>query len=223
MAVCARRRLRQLHRLGLGARRQLRPLLGGTTACVRVDHDAEALGQLGDPGDLVRRGRDHRAAQALRAALEVDDRPVALEVARPRQDEIGRAAHGSANIVIAITASLAPRATGRAGRRPLVAGDEEHADLLGPAGSPSPAACHAWRPHGRSASREVEGCRHAELLASSATRAPPAPPDARPDQHHALADLLAELRGPPRRGARHGRDRPGGADGDDLGAVRRAP
>src|SRR5262249_11106380 len=54
----------------------------------RVDLHAEALGELRDPGELVRRGRDRRAAQALQPALEVDVRAVALEVARARQDEV---------------------------------------------------------------------------------------------------------------------------------------
>ena len=44
-----------------------------------------------DPGELVGCGRDDGAAQALDAALEVDVRAVALEVARPRQDEVGPA------------------------------------------------------------------------------------------------------------------------------------
>src|SRR5207237_5149979 len=45
---------------------------------VRRDLDAEAAGELRDPGELVGRGRDRRAAQALDAALEVHVAAVAL-------------------------------------------------------------------------------------------------------------------------------------------------
>ena len=53
-------------------RRELREDRGG----VGRDGDAEALGQLRDPGELVRRGRDHRAAQALRRANAVEHPPM---------------------------------------------------------------------------------------------------------------------------------------------------
>ena len=56
--------------------------------------DAEALGELRDPGELVGHGREHGAALALQAALEVDRRPVALEVARARAGR-GRRGRGS--------------------------------------------------------------------------------------------------------------------------------
>src|SRR5256885_16693800 len=48
-------------------------------------------GELWDPGELVWRRGDRRAAQALDPALDIDVGAVTLEVARPRQDEIGPA------------------------------------------------------------------------------------------------------------------------------------
>src|SRR5207247_210124 len=53
--------------------------------------DAEALAQLRQRRELVRAWWDHRAALALEAAFEVHRRPVALEVARRRQDEVREA------------------------------------------------------------------------------------------------------------------------------------
>ena len=58
---------------------------------MRRELDVEALGELRDPRELVRARRDDGAAQALEAALEVHVRPVALEVARAGQDEVGPA------------------------------------------------------------------------------------------------------------------------------------
>ena len=46
----------------LGAGRQRGTLLGRDDPCVWIDFDVEALGELGDPGELVGGGRDHRAA-----------------------------------------------------------------------------------------------------------------------------------------------------------------
>ena len=54
--------------------------------------DVEAGGELRDPGELVRAGREHGAAQPLHAALEVHRRAVALERAGRRQDQVGPAA-----------------------------------------------------------------------------------------------------------------------------------
>src|SRR5581483_291920 len=53
--------------------------------------DAEPLGELGDPLELVRTRRDDGAALALEPPLEVDRRPVTLEIARAGEDEVGEA------------------------------------------------------------------------------------------------------------------------------------
>src|SRR5207248_7952532 len=59
---------------------------------MRRELDAEAFGELCDPGELVRARRDHGAPLPLQASFEVDGRAVALEVARAGQDEIAPAA-----------------------------------------------------------------------------------------------------------------------------------
>ena len=59
-----------------------------------------------DPLELVGARRGHGAAQPLEAALEVDERPVALEVARAGQEEVGaQPAASPSNIEMTIVAS----------------------------------------------------------------------------------------------------------------------
>ena len=130
-----RRPVRQRRPLADGAERDpaeaaLRQLLEDERG-VRRERDLEALGELGDPGELVRHGRDHRAAQALDAALEVDEGAVPLEVARAREDEIGPAdgealEHRDRDHVLGL---LGERAHGGIRRR-LVARDDQQADRL---------------------------------------------------------------------------------------------
>src|SRR6266511_143286 len=52
------------------------------------ERDVEALRELGEPRELVGARRHDGAPQALEATLEIHHRPVALEVARRRKDEI---------------------------------------------------------------------------------------------------------------------------------------
>ncbi len=90
-----------LRRVGIAAQR--RPLadlaerqpavdalgdLGEDARGVRRHVDAEPCGELRDPLELVGAGRLDRAAQPLQPPLEVDERAVTLEVARPREDEV---------------------------------------------------------------------------------------------------------------------------------------
>src|SRR5437879_2519535 len=49
---------------------------------IRRELDAEALGELGGPRELVGNRRDHGTALPLQPSFEVDGRAVALEVAR---------------------------------------------------------------------------------------------------------------------------------------------
>src|SRR5581483_2977231 len=109
--------------------------LGEDRRRVRGDGDPEARGELREPLELLGSGWVRRAAQALEAALEVHVRPLALEVARARQDEIGppggkamehrdhdhrlRALRQAAHVRVA---------------RGLVAGHDEAADRLGGVG-----------------------------------------------------------------------------------------
>ena len=98
---------------------------------VRRELDVEALGELGDPGELVRHGRDHGPPEALDATLEVDEGAVALEVARAGQDEVGPAdgealEHRDRDHALGL---LGQRAHGRIGRG-LVARDDQQADRL---------------------------------------------------------------------------------------------
>ena len=83
-------RARRPRRTG-GRRSSVAETSSKTTRRVRRELDAEALGELRDPRELVGARRDHGAALALEAALEVDRRAVALEVARAGQDEVGPA------------------------------------------------------------------------------------------------------------------------------------
>ena len=85
----------------------------------------EALGELRDPGELVRDGRDHGPAQPLQPALEVEQGAVALERARRGQHEVGPAdgepvEHRDRDHVLG---ALGERADGRVGRG-LVARDD---------------------------------------------------------------------------------------------------
>ena len=52
------------------------------------DLEPEALAEAGEELELVEPGGDHRAAQPLAPALEVDHRAVALEVARAGDDDV---------------------------------------------------------------------------------------------------------------------------------------
>src|SRR6185503_20703210 len=54
----------------------------------RVDLDPEAAGEGGEEDELVLARRSDRPPLALRPAFEVHRRPVALEVARARDDEV---------------------------------------------------------------------------------------------------------------------------------------
>ena len=168
---------------------------------VRRELDAEALGELGDPGELVRHGRDHRAAQALDAALEVDEGAVALEVARAREDEVGPAdgealEHRDRDHDLGL---LGERADGGVGGG-LVARDDQQADRLRvrPRRRPSSPP----RRRRRRARSGVDGRWKAaqpgfasspSRWPSSASRAPP--PPARPDQI-STAPLGATTRAP---------------------------
>ncbi len=110
---------------------QLLGELGEDDRGVRRDRDAEALGELRDPRELVRGGRDRRAAQALDASFEVDVGAVALEVARAGQDEVGPAdgepvEHRDREDVLR---ALGERPHGRVGSS-LVARDDQQADRL---------------------------------------------------------------------------------------------
>src|SRR6266566_4182741 len=102
---------------------------------MRRQLDAEPFRQLGDPGELVRGGWNDRAAQALDPSLEVDEGPVALEVARPRQDEVGPAAresleHADREHRLRLLGEPADVRVGGG----LVAGDDEQLDRLRIAG-----------------------------------------------------------------------------------------
>ena len=61
-----------------------------TTACGESSTSKRSA-SFGDPGELVGDGSDHRAAQALQPALEVEQRAVALERARRGKHEVGPA------------------------------------------------------------------------------------------------------------------------------------
>ena len=103
---CARRKRRPLADLAEGHPAEgSRRDLGEDLRRMRRELDVEARGQLGQPGELVGRRRGDRAAEALEASLEVHVRPVALEIARSRQDEVGPAAHELSNIAITSTCS----------------------------------------------------------------------------------------------------------------------
>ena len=67
--ACRKRRpLTDLAEAGLAAEDRLRQL-GEDERRMRRELDAEALGELRDPGELVRHGRNHASAQALDATL----------------------------------------------------------------------------------------------------------------------------------------------------------
>ena len=98
---------------------------------IRRELDAEALGELGGPRELVGNRRDHGTALPLQPSFEVDGRAVALEVARTGQDEIAPAAervleHADSNHCVRglcetpdarVARDAAPRRAAR--RRPL--------------------------------------------------------------------------------------------------------
>ena len=100
---------------------------------VRRDVDAEALAELRDPRELVRRRRHDGAAQPLEPALEVDVRPLALEVARPREQQVGeRRAPGARTSRTTSTCSRLLGERAHVGvRERLVAGDDEQRDRVG--------------------------------------------------------------------------------------------
>ena len=176
---------------------------------VRRELDVEALGELREPGELVRHGRDHGAPQPLDAALEVDEGAVALEVARAGQDEVGPAdgealEHRDREHALGL---LGEGAHGRVGRS-LVAGDDQEPDrlrvLLVAVRAPAQASATP-RPFGvagRWKAAQPGFASSPSRWPSSASRAPPPPP--RPDQirtarseaDDALLELLAELRAP---------------------------
>jgi hypothetical protein len=79
--------------------------LGEDRRGVRRHLDLEALGQLRDPGELVRRGRDGGASEALEAPLEVDVGAVPLEVARARRTRSAQPTASPWNIEVTITRS----------------------------------------------------------------------------------------------------------------------
>ena len=126
-----------------------------------------------EPGELVGRRRDDRAAQALQAALEVDVRAVALEVARPGQHEVGPA---DAKLLEHRDRDHRLGALGeRAHRRVAAASSPETIEQpIGSAstGSSSPAAPHASvtpRPFG--VARQVEAPRRLPRVAVRERRA----------------------------------------------------
>src|SRR5215211_2726280 len=71
----------------LGWRLEMRPLVGWVHRPGR-DCQLEALREAGEEFELRPARRLDRLPLTLRAALEVDDRAVPLEVARPREDEV---------------------------------------------------------------------------------------------------------------------------------------
>ena len=78
--------------------------------------DVEPLGELADPGELVRARRERRPAQPLDAALEVHRRPVALERGGRGEDHVGPARRrGRGTSSARSRARPARRARGRSG------------------------------------------------------------------------------------------------------------
>ena len=180
--------------------------LGEDDGRMRRELDVEALCQLGDPGELVRHGRDHSAAQTLHAALEVVVGPVPLEIARPGEHDIRPAdgeplEHRDREHVLG---PLGEHADGRVGHR-FVAGDDQEPDRLrvrllfvggrGPRVGDATGVRRRRQVEGGAAGLAVEPQLVRELREPGA----PAAATARPDQNgavggrHTLAELLAQL------------------------------
>ena len=119
---------------------------------VRRELDAEALGELRDPGELVGARRDDGAALALQAALEVERRAVALEVARARKDEVGEAGgttpRTSRSRSRASACSASARTPGSSGRLVARDDDEHRLDVLDSPSSAQLQASATPRPFG---------------------------------------------------------------------------
>ena len=224
----------------LRARRKLRLLGRGGVVRPARDRDAERVAELGEELELVEERRVDRAAQALRAPLEVDRRAVLLQVGGSRDDEV------RPERVVAREHRRAEdeaRALGELGDarivRGAVPGDDERAQLaLGQVGR---AAVSGLVPDARDAAavrrarKDVEPGAVAEIQRRGQRGAAPAVVVvvARPDDRHParlaqpprqagqllLGVVADEVVADRRRAAGRDGDRPGGVHGDDLGAV----
>ena len=185
--------------------------------CVRRDLDVEPLGELADPGELVRARRKRRPAQPLDAALEVHRRPVALERSRSREGSRrpsprrGRGTSSARSRAPACSASA--RTLGSDGR--LVAGDDAAARSARgsprrrrprPPRRPRRRARWRWREGGMRRSRacprsraraRARRCARRLRRRAPTRRAPPAPPSAGASRARCAAPRAPRTSPPP--------------------------